>query len=551
MIQGNSNLVDEQEPSSSRADYIFIKTTGQGNPQNDTIRRSHVMRTSFRHRTTTQTPAIGIQSQPLASISAGKRSFRLSRQQLQQHQPYDKVQSESITSGSGEVPRNATQIEPGEQGQSRTSSISADTLSLDVTQGLLRLSTSPLLIFGISRIDPLGVLPVKLSPWDEVLIDRFCHYKKWPWCPINGQSLWSPFALSDELVFSATMYCWSTGFGSRLAGSEASSWIQNNPGIIQHKLSAISLINKRIADSAQAVRDETIAAVAAITNLELLFGTREAAAKHMQGLRTLIRMRGGFSTFVTGLQLLIQRLVSWTDTIHSGLFGTELTFPPCEIWDVSWSTLEQVSLPGSLIGLSPSNLQASGISHHEVVDILNVTRVLCHEEEKRPLRTLDEHGRMQRADMFLKIENRLMAVLQAMASTSAESWSATSLVWKTIALATLVFVHHCLRHSPLRLPHYRVLVPQLHQALLGMQESFQELAFARSLLFWTLSVGVMTSAGMDCNVWFIEKLAETCTTYSMSWQALRSLLMDCLWTGPADEERYLAVWRAVERVQAA
>jgi len=177
--------------------------------------------------------------------------------------------------------------------------------------------------------------------------------------------------------------------------------------------------------------------------------------------------------------------------------------------------------------------------------------LLCHAEEQWPLRTLDEHNRMQRADMFMRIENRLMVILQVTTSISDNQWSATRVVWRTTALTTLIFVHHFLRGSPLRYRHFGVLVPQLHQALSAVKGSFRELAFARSLLFWVLSVGAVTSSAMDCHTWFIHRLAEISAMYSMGWHELRSLLKGFLWAGDADEQRYLEVWRSVERAHAA
>ena len=72
----------------------------------------------------------------------------------------------------------------------------------------LRLPTSPLLPFGISRLDPLSVLPFTLSPRDEELIDRFRIWETDSWCPVNGRGSWFTLALRDELLFNATMYHW-------------------------------------------------------------------------------------------------------------------------------------------------------------------------------------------------------------------------------------------------------------------------------------------------------------------------------------------------------
>ncbi len=76
----------------------------------------------------------------------------------------------------------------------------------------------PLLAIGLGQIDPVAALPFELDRVDEALLDRFQHYERWPWCPVSGQSLWAPFAMSDKLVFHATMYSWAIHFRSQFIG---------------------------------------------------------------------------------------------------------------------------------------------------------------------------------------------------------------------------------------------------------------------------------------------------------------------------------------------
>ena len=81
----------------------------------------------------------------------------------------------------------------------------------------IRLPTSPLLPFGISRLDPLSVLPFALSRRDEEFIDRFRLWETDSWCPVNGRGSWFTFALRDKLLFNATMYHWGKHISLNLA----------------------------------------------------------------------------------------------------------------------------------------------------------------------------------------------------------------------------------------------------------------------------------------------------------------------------------------------
>ncbi|KAK5049466.1 hypothetical protein LTR84_004395 [Exophiala bonariae] len=553
-------MADQQgEDQSTSPNYMFVTSTSEGKTKNNSLRRSHVMHSQIKTRTQPNKSYSLSPPQVLPSLLAGKRSFRLARREPQAQSnlrsppppPLLAPAQRPIRASMGVVNPSATnQVDLSDPPQ--RSSTKVEDLSADEKQTLLRLSTSPLLLFGNSRLDSLGVLPMKLTPWDEVLVDRFCHYEKWPWCPVSGQTLWSPFALSDELAFSATMYSWSVGIGSRLMGKSASAWLESNPDIMQHRLSTISLVNARISDPEEAVKDQTIAAVTVVAHLELLYGTREAASQHMNGLKALVEMRGGFKTFVTPLQLLLQRLLSWVDIVYSQLFEVPPMFPPAEIWDITWYSRDQMTLPGSPLGLLPRGLVSANIPHDEVLEALQDVRELCEAQKARPMSGLQDHERMLRCDMFLKIESRLNIVVKLISRTATDCSSPrdrTGLVWKATALSALVFVHHFLRGNPLRHRQYGVLVPMLQETLLEMTPDFQELAFARPLLFWILSVACVTSNGLSCHDWLVEKLSMTCSSYLMDWRDLRLLLIGFLWTGSDDDDKYASIWRMLDHYQ--
>ena len=509
MLRDRPATSKQERSGSPPANYIFVTTTSEGKPKNDSLRRSHVMRNQIKTRAQTTKSHTASLPRELPFLAAGKRSFRLARHQPQaQPNPRRTMlplaaakhsKEASVDTTSPPVANRINRHDPPQGIATKVENLSTNDIST-----LLRLSTSPLLLFGNSRIDTFGVLPMKLTPWDEVLVDRFCHYEKWPWCPVSGQSLWSPFALSDELAFSATMYSWSVGVGSRLLGKDASTWLEFNPEIMQHRLSTISLVNARISNPEEAVKDQTIAAVTMVANLELLYGTTEAASQHMNGLKALVDMRGGFTSFVTPLQLLLQRLLSWVDIVYSEVFGTEPMFPQAEIWDLTWNSRDQLALPSSPIGLLPRSLASTGLTHHEVVDTLQDVHELCEFQRSKPMSTIQEHERMLRCDMFMKIESRLNIIVHSTNSISSKPDSHRSLVWRATALGTLVFVHHFLRGNPLRHRQFGILVPMLQETLSQMDKGFRQLAFARPLLFWLLSVGSVASSGLTCHDWFFK-----------------------------------------------
>lgn len=280
-----------------------------------------------------------------------------------------------------------------------------------------------------------------------------------------------------------------------------------------------------------------------MTVMEVMVGEREEAPEHMNGLRMLVAMRGGFSTFVTDMQLLIQRLLTWTDLVYSELYEVSLSFPATDRMDGSSQNLEKPAPLNWLPGLSPDELRFSAVAHHECVDLLHATLELCHAEQVQPLRTLSDTERMRRGDLFYPVERRLRTMLQE--SSAANTEPRMPIIWRAVALANLMFVHHSLRGNSSGHRQFTVSVPQLQRTLMQMSESLNELAFLPSLLLWILSVGAITSSGTPSETWFILRLSKACIGRGLDWEGFHDLLAGFLWTGTADEERYLNVWHMV------
>jgi hypothetical protein len=400
----------------------------------------------------------------------------------------------------------------------------------------------PVTWLGSRRIDVFRVLPVQLDEADEASLQLFQQYDRYPWCPINGQNSWSSFAVSDQLVFHATMFSWGMHFRHRRPIPDP----QEEMKTLQHKVAAISLINDRLSNSDQAANDETVAAVAALTNIALVIDSYPEASKHMAGLWAIVEMRGGLSSLASGVQQHLQRLISWNDLIYSEVFDEKLRFPPIEVWDESWGTLRRRNLPGSLPGLSRAELRAAGVPHHEVLHLLNDMRDLCDAEQTSPLRMTSDEGRMRRGDMFHRLERKLRVIIQGSTSAGNSRWDAT--VWRAVSIAALIFTHHHLRGNPLKYRHFNVLSMQLYDALLTMDEDLIELDFAPALLIWVLSTGAVVTTAMGAvHASFVFMLGKVCIRYGLAdYDRFRWMLGQFLWTGEADEARYSRLWQELE-----
>lgn len=409
----------------------------------------------------------------------------------------------------------------------------------------LALPQSPPRWFGNARIDPLGVLPIQLTALDEVLVDRFQNYMPESWCPVSGQSAWFPFAVNDQLLFHATLYNWAMHF----ADAAHDAVFARHPGVMRHKLIAIHMINEKLSDPREAVKDENLGAVVAIINVEIAYGSAEEAARHMAGLRAMINMRGGIETLSRGIGGLLQRLVGWTDLNYAELHSVPLMFANenCD-WDrvraeAGWSCPTNLHETANL-----AESVARPTTQTQVIPLLREIRDLCGEVARRPLLSLSEQDKMTRSDRFHALERRLrIAAENLTAGQVADAPQREDLVWRSCASAGLLYVHHVLRGLPLAYRQFDTLCQDLLVTLVGIADIEQAWNFAPELLLWVLSIGTTLTRGRPQNNWFADNLAAACRTFGYTeWTKYRDAIQSFLWVDQYDDERYLLIWQAIE-----
>jgi hypothetical protein len=584
------------DAGTGKAGFLFVSVTGEHAQPDDRktrkVIRTHVMRNYLEYTSDDPTKTTAQSVQPAAAPVVGQKlRFRLKKDKLEQSLPLrsrgkpitrpkgtgEKREKENRAAVPGaefllefEIPTGSVvkvqepQIRAAGQSQAlegnpllawvqNTSALPPDrfedpfsTLDQEVE---LVLPTSPLRWFGNSRIDPLGVLPIQLTAFDEVLVDRFQNYMSESWCPVSGQSAWFPFAVNDQLLFHATLYNWAMHF----ADAADDGAFAGHPSIMRHKLVAIHMINEKLSDPLEAVRDESLGAVVAIINVEIAYGSAEDSARHMAGLRAMIGMRGGIETLGDGIGGLLQRLVGWTDLNYAELHSAPLIFTKenCD-WDrvraeAGWSC------PSCFHDASDvAEPSSSPTKQTQVIPLLREIRDLCREVANRPLLSMSEPEKMKRSDRFHALERRLRIVAERSADgkvTDAEHHD--DLVWRSCASAGLLYVHHVLRGLPLGYRQFDTLCQDLLFTLVGIVDVEQAWNFAPEVLLWVLSVGTMLTPARPQYSWFVDSLAAACTTFGYSeWNQYREAIQSFLWVENYDDERYTSIWQAAEDAKA-
>ncbi|KIW88193.1 uncharacterized protein Z519_11304 [Cladophialophora bantiana CBS 173.52] len=540
------------EDAPAQGGFLFVASTGRKQKDRKQLKtlRAHVMHNYLERSHAEQQAAdpkkatvvsfagdrLRTDKQRATAAGGQKMRFRMRSGELELRYPPRHRKGKKKTDRTREVDSNDAGSElPKDKTESLVSTRRQGAAESGFVPGM------PVTWIGSRNIDVFGVLPVRLTEGDDARLYLFRHYERYPWCPINGQSTWSEFAISDQLVFHATMYSWGVHFRHRRPIPDS----QEEMKTLQHKLAAISLINDRLSNSQRAASDETIAAVAALTNIALVMDSYAEATKHMAGLHAIVEMRGGMSSLSSGVQQHLQRLISWNDLIYSEVFDERLRFPPIEVWDESWAAFQRRNLSGELPGLSRAELRAAGVPRHKVLDLLSDIRNLCTAEQNNPLRTTSEEGRMRRGDMFHRVERKLRLIVQADTAPGNNRWDAT--VWRAVSLAALLFTHHHLRGNPLKYRHFNVLSTQLYDTLLTMDEDLSELDFAPAMLIWILSTGALTSTLAAVHASFVFMLGKACRRHGLrDYDQYQRTISQFLWTGQADQSRHNQLWLELE-----
>ena len=134
---------------------------------------------------------------------------------------------------------------------------------------------------------------------------------------------WFPLVISELALFRCIIL---------LAASNVAS-LRYTPDagyrVLQLKANAIRAINGAFSStgsgSFEGIGDAVIGAVAKMASFEAMHGDRESFCVHMNGVRNMVRMRGGLGSL--GLGGLLRRIIVWVDINSSFLLGVPRFFP--------------------------------------------------------------------------------------------------------------------------------------------------------------------------------------------------------------------------------
>jgi hypothetical protein len=347
---------------------------------------------------------------------------------------------------------------------------------------------------------------------------------------------WWPLALADPALFHVSLQTASLDVELRDRKGFTNSDIL--------MADSVSLIRMKVDDPVRASQDETLDCVVTLAAIEYGKGNVAASKIHIDGVISIVRMRGGISA-VKLTNPLTARMVSWYGCGHYSYQSALLT--PCRVSMIisdtpvfsaqddfsaddgippspQWFKLPQDIHPALCIDeldLDPA-----------IRDIVLRLRNIFH-SAPLDLPTTDLH------DLTCFVLHKLLP-----SHDSSPVSSTSECVRSAIALYMLII------HGPTYFTHARLQRTITLQLQAELQGAFTALLFAHpSLVVWLLSIGLVASEDTRESPWFTEQARTAATTLGLfSWNQILHHLTEVLWLTSSHAEAIIRLrWELVSQ----
>ncbi|KAL5089488.1 hypothetical protein Trisim1_005184 [Trichoderma cf. simile WF8] len=323
-----------------------------------------------------------------------------------------------------------------------------------------------------------------------------------------------------ELMTQDAAYLHTVLFTSQTYFMHTSS--QNNPGavktVIMHHSRALQLLRERLAAKHEEVKisDPTILVVLALAGHAHMINDYETAKTHIDGLRRIVQLRGGLSTFSYHPKLSIELLKCDLGIALS--YGTKTVFftEPSSEFLMPYPDFKQFMTQHS----SPAEQETySSLEHLNIDEKLgntwSVLRRFC-----LVINSAAEHKRRLPKEILL---NTMAPVMYRLLNMTFESGSFN----ESIRLVQLAFSSHVFLHwQGVKYPH-TYLPERFRNCLLTLKFPIES---SPHLLCWLLVMGAISIFGPTDNAWLVPWIQVNLRLCEVeSWDKLRHQLKQFLW----------------------
>lgn len=312
---------------------------------------------------------------------------------------------------------------------------------------------------------------------------------------------------------------------------------------------SVSLVRLKVKDPTLAIQDETMNAVVTLAAIELGKGNADVSRTHIEGVKSMVRMRGGIEN-VKATSPLTARMVSWyarvlydliwctchTDvnrvsmivmqhpqfTTQDDSVSEDTGIAPILPWHKAAELYDDSAFPLTrTLGLDPI-----------IGDILRRLRNLFHNPERFAISPPEFH------DLTCFILHRLLILGSQQAPHNGTSES----VRVAIAIYMLII------HGPTYYSHAGLQDKLTQELRVYLEECFGTVSsICAPLATWLVSVGMVASKGTAESLWFQAKAKDFTRNLGVyDWNGVLDHLEEVLWTPRVlTEQEFRESWELV------
>ncbi|EPE27424.1 Zn2/Cys6 DNA-binding protein [Glarea lozoyensis ATCC 20868] len=389
---------------------------------------------------------------------------------------------------------------------------------------LTNVPISPIIDAG--SLDPFQTYPNgRVSGLDDLMKHylSLTVYKSFPWQPASTTNptcaYYIPLVLNDVVLFHATL---------QLATFRLEAHSMQRSNVVHLRAECVRLLRDRIENAHHdALSDETLGAVATMAAVEHERGNVEMLKMHMDGLKTMIDLRGGLQAIRLSGPM-VANLIFWMFVVS--MYESE--YPPLDpelpLYLGSISQFEDIApLHDQSIDLT-----AMGLGE----PVASVLISIQHVSQLVPSSTA-----YPTAATSLTILSRTCALLSHLLSIPPQA----SFISEAARFATLLHVFAPWRGLP---PDGTLAINRLlHSLISTLRKIVAENTPCNTLLLWIFAVGGVTADGLPERVWFVSHLVRNVENLELkTWEEAKDHIRRVIWHEALCERTHYKLWQEVE-----
>ncbi|PVH91334.1 hypothetical protein DM02DRAFT_678143 [Periconia macrospinosa] len=337
---------------------------------------------------------------------------------------------------------------------------------------------------GAAALDPFDSYPQTRLPrvYVQRLIHHFLSNIAFQYYPLDLRPAsnpfvvsWFPLALADPALFHVSLQTASLDLDLRAQRGFTKSDVL--------MADSVSLVRLKIEDATLAIQDETMNAVVALAAIELGKGNVHISRIHIDGVKSMVRMRGGIHQVKTTSPL-TARMVSWVSMIA-------MQYPQFPTQDDSANAGEGIAPitqwheAAQHDDNSASSVPKAMILDPSIGDILRRLRNLFGNPEHFVLTSLDFH------DLTCFILHRLLGI--------ETDWSLKTGTSEGVRVAIALYM--LMLHGPSYYSHASLQYRLTQELRVYIEHCLGTITLIHApLAIWLTSVGMVASKGsLDCD----------------------------------------------------